>query len=85
MVWLRRFYFSSLLGRTFIKNRTLEKTKLHSSQVKRTPQESINEFIIRKLNVSGCTFQIHLCIPSCVMSSEFTREVVRKFLPAQFS
>ena len=30
-------------------------------------------------------FQIHLCIPACVMSSEFANEVVMKFLSAQFS
>ena len=32
-----------------------------------------------------CEFQIHLCIPAGAISSEFTREVVMKFLPAQFS
>ena len=59
---------------------------LQSSHVKRTPQDSINEFIIRKLNPSVVVdLKIHLCIPACVMSSEFTREVVMKFLPAQFS
>ena len=28
---------------------------------------------------------IYLCIPACVMKSEFTSEVVMEFLPAQFS
>ena len=33
----------------------------------------------------SCRFQvIHLFIPACVTSSEFTREVVMKFLPAEF-
>ena len=35
--------------------------------------------------VASCRFQIHLCTSACVMSSEFTREVVMRFLPAQFS
>ena len=40
----------------------------------------LNCIIIRKLN----PFQIHLCIVACVMSREFTRQTVMKFLPAQF-
>ena len=32
-----------------------------------------------------CRFQIDLCILVCVMSREFTREAVMKFLPAPFS
>ena len=35
-------------------------------------------------SVGSCRFQIHLCILACVMSREFTREAVTKFLPAQF-
>ena len=35
-------------------------------------------------SVGSCRFQIHLCILACVMSSEFTREAVTKFLPTQF-
>ena len=35
--------------------------------------------------ISSGRFQIHLFISSCIMSSEFTRETVTKFLPAQFS
>ena len=34
--------------------------------------------------MGSCTFQIHLCNLACVMSREFTREAVLKFLPAQF-
>ena len=38
-----------------------------------------------KKNVAGsCRFQIHLCILGCVMSREFTRETVMKFLPPHF-
>ena len=32
----------------------------------------------------SCRFQIHLCILGCVMSREFTRETVLKFLPPHF-
>ena len=35
-------------------------------------------------SVAHCRFQIDLCILACVMSREFTREAVMKFLPAQF-
>ena len=49
-------------------------------------QDSINEFIIQKVkSVGSCRFQIHFCIPPYVMSSEFTREVVMKFLRIQRS
>ena len=48
------------------------------------PQDSINELIIQVESVVSCRFQIHLCILACVMSREFTREAVTKFLPAQF-
>ena len=43
---------------------------LQSSQVKQTSQDSINELI------SSSRFQIHLLIPECIMSSEFTRGVL---------
>ena len=36
-------------------------------------------------SVASYRFQIDLCILACVMSGEFTREAVMKFLPAQFS
>ena len=59
---------------------------LQSNQVKHTLQESINEFIHSKVeSVASCRFQIDLCILACVMSREFTREAVMKFLPAPFS
>ena len=52
------------------------------------PQDYINEFIIRKLNplvvVDFRFMSIHFCILACVMSREFTRESVAKFLPAKF-
>ena len=35
-------------------------------------------------SVVSCRFQIHLCIFACAIIREFTREVVTKFLPAQF-
>ena len=57
-----------------------------SNQVKRTPQESINEFVIQKLNpLLVVEFRFDLCILVCVMSREFTREEVMKFLAALFS
>ena len=34
---------------------------------------------------ASCRFQIDLCILLCVISREFTREAVMKFLPAPFS
>ena len=49
------------------------------------PQESINEFIIQKLNPLVVVFQIDFCTLACVMSREFTREAVMKFLLAPFS
>ena len=55
-------------------------------KVKRIPQDSINDFVIQTLNplICSCRFQIHLCIETCVMSSELTSEVVMKFPPVQF-
>ena len=56
--------------------------KLQSSQVNRTPQDPIDEFIIRKLNLLVVVdFRF---ISAFVMSCEFTRNSVTKFLPAQF-
>ena len=59
---------------------------LQSTQVKRTPQDYINEFIIRTLNplVYSCRFQIFVYILACVMSHEFTRDSVMKLLPPKF-
>ena len=56
---------------------------LHNSQGRSSvpPQDCINEFIIRRLNLSV----IVDCTPAYVMNSDFTPEVVMKFLPAQFS
>ena len=51
---------------------------LQSSQVKQTPQDSINELI------SSFRFQIHLSIPECIMSSEFTRGLVMNFFEISF-
>ena len=56
--------------------------KLQSSQVDRTPQDPIDEFIIRKLNLLVVVdFRF---ISAFVMSREFTRNSVTKFLPARF-
>ena len=56
--------------------------KLQSSQVNCTPQDPIDEFIIRKLNLLVVVdFRF---ISAFVMSGEFTRNSVMKFLPAQF-
>ena len=57
--------------------------KLQSSQVKHTSQDTINEFIIWKLNPL-VVVDIFRFISACVMSREFTREAVRTFLSAQF-
>ena len=59
---------------------------LQSTQVKRTPQDYINEFIIPKVNplVYSCRFQIFVYILACVMSHEFTRDSVMKLLPPKF-
>ena len=49
------------------------------------PQAPINEFIIKKLNpLVVVDFRFIIRILACVMSHEFTREAVTKFLPAQF-
>ena len=62
------------------------KLQIQSNQVKRTPQEPINEFVIQKVeSFASCRFQIDLCILVCVISREFTREEVMRFLPAPFS
>ena len=43
----------------------------------------INTFFYSKVeSVGSCRFQIHLYILACVMSREFTRDSVMKFLPA---
>ena len=42
--------------------------------------------ILRKLNpLLVVDFRLTPCILACVMSREFTREAVMKFLPARFS
>ena len=49
-------------------------THLQSKQVKRTPQDSINELIIWKMNLLVVPipfFQIQIGISACVMSSEY--------------
>ena len=51
-----------------------QKYNLQSSQVKHTRQDSINEFIIGKLNplVVADFLKIHLCILAGITSHEFT-------------
>ena len=62
---------------------------LQSSQVKRTPPPFPARFpqwiYYSKIeSVGSCRFQIHRCILACMMSREFSRKAVTKFLPAQF-
>ena len=45
----------------------------------------MNIYYSKVESVASCRFQIDLCILACVMSREFTREAVMKFLPAPFS
>ena len=53
-----------------------------SSQIKLSPQDSINEFIIRKLNP---LVVVDLRSVRVIRNSEFPpHEVVIKFLPGQF-
>ena len=48
---------------------------LQSGQIKHTPQDCINEFIILKVeSIGSCRVQFHLCTPAYIMSSEFTFE-----------
>ena len=58
---------------------------LQSSQVKCTPQDSSIEFILQKLNplvVVDSDSSLYSC-NVCVISLEFTRKAVMKFLPVQ--
>ena len=58
---------------------------LQSSQVKCTPQDSTIEFILQKLNplvVVDSDSSLYSC-NACVISLEFTRKAVMKFLPVQ--
>ena len=49
------------------------------------PKMSLKWIYYSKVESGGsCRFQIHLCIPACVMSLEFTHQAVMKFLPVQF-
>ena len=59
---------------------------LPASQVKRHPPKSpLMNLLLESWTVGSCRFQIHLCILGCVMSREFTRETVMKFLLPHFS
>ena len=51
------------------------------------PQDctALMNLLFKSWIVGSCRFQSHLFIPACVTSSEFTRKVVMKFLPAQVS
>ena len=79
----------SLVPSYTLERRETRERKLfsQSSQLKRTPQDSVNEFIIRKLNplIGSSRFQIHLCILAyAIVVREFPREAVMKLQPAQF-
>ena len=53
------------------------------SSVPPPPPNSINEYS-KVESVDSCRFLMHLYILACIMSREFTRDSVMKFLPAQF-
>ena len=49
------------------------------------PKIPLMYLLFESWTVGSCRFQVHLCVHSaCVMSREFTRDSVTKFLPAQF-
>ena len=72
-----------ILVRVVHKYRMFEK-ELQSSQVKRTPKMPLTNLLFESWVRWQCRFQIHLYILACVMTREFTRDSVTKFLPAQF-
>ena len=49
------------------------------------PKSPLMNLLFESWTVGSCRFQIHLCILGCVMSREFTRETVMKFLLPHFS
>ena len=56
-----------------------------TSQVKRTHKIPSLMYYSKVESVGSCWFQCHPYILACEMSSEFTREVDMRFLPARFS
>ena len=48
------------------------------------PKSPLMNLLFESWTVGSCRFQIHLCILGCVMSREFTRETVMKFLLPHF-
>ena len=60
------------------------KKSLQSTQVKRAPKITLMNLLLEVESIDSCRFQIHVCILACVMSREFTRESVTKFLPLSF-
>ena len=48
------------------------------------PRSPLMNLLFESWTVGSCRFQIHLCILGCVMSREFTRETVMKFLLPHF-
>ena len=49
------------------------------------PKSPLMNLLFESWTVGSCRFQIHLCILGCVMSREFTRVTVMKFLLPHFS
>ena len=49
------------------------------------PKSPLMNLLFESWTVGSCRFQIYLCILGCVMSREFTRETVMKFLLPHFS
>ena len=59
--------------------------RLYRSSIPRPNISLINLLFENWMHSGSCRFQIHLCILACIMSCEFTRKAVMKFLSAQFS
>ena len=49
-----------------------------------SPKSPLMNLLLESWTVGSCRFQIHLCILGCIMSREFTRETVMKFLLPHF-
>ena len=65
---------------------TFSDSNLHSSQGQTYPSKiHLWIYYLKNISIGSCWFQVHLCIPACVISIEFTCEVVMNSLPAQVS
>ena len=75
-------FFKPIKGKRFFRPYVSHLHGRHYSQARSSVPPKI---VLFESWIRNCRFQIHLCIPACVISSEFTREVIMKFLPAQSS